>query len=144
MLNASVELKVTSTSKVQETAKGWYWNMGKFYNKYAIKIFVMYWYWYTVHAHKLCSVPVHPQFSKWIHLKYCIKQSLHLKLCYLNWKWVESDRHFACYWYIWNTVQNRKVILLNYDIWNERSGQGQNITLTRSEWNSWFKLIQLI
>ena len=24
--------------------------------------------------------------------------SLHLKLCYLNWKWVESDRHLTCYW----------------------------------------------
>ena len=47
-----------------------------------------------------------------------------LKLCYLNWKWVESDRHFDCYWYIWNKVKNRKVILLNYDIWNEKEWTG--------------------
>ena len=50
--------------------------------------------------------------------------SLHLKLCYLNWKWAESDRHFTCYWYIWNTVQNRKVILLNYDIWDKKECTG--------------------
>ena len=50
--------------------------------------------------------------------------SLHLKLCYLNWKWVESDIHFTCDWYIWNTVQNRKVISLNYDIWNEKEWTG--------------------
>ena len=39
-----------------------------------------------------------------IHLTHCMKQSLHFKLCYLNRKWVESYRHFACYWHIWNTV----------------------------------------
>ena len=58
-----------------------------------------------------------------MYLKYCMKNS-HFKLCYLKWKWVESDRHFACYWYIWNTVQNRMVILLNYEIWNEKEWTG--------------------
>ena len=29
-----------------------------------------------------------------------------------------------CYWYIWNKVQNRKVILLNNDIWNEKEWTG--------------------
>ena len=41
-----------------------------------------------------------------------------MKLCYLNWKWVESDRHFACYQYIWTTEQ----IMISE---MKRSGQGQ-------------------
>ena len=79
-------------------------------------------YWCTVHAKSVmnhtsvmfcqCPSPIFKMFVSEI----MYEMSPHFKFCYLKWKWVESDRHFACYWYIWNTVQNRIVILLNYDI----------------------------
>ena len=40
------------------------------------------------------------------------------------------DNQFTCYWFIWNTVQNRKVILLNYDIWNEKEWTGTGLNWT--------------
>ena len=68
-------------------------------------------FFYENHACVMfCPCP--PPFSKSMYQKYYMKNSPHLKLCYLKWNWVESDRHR----YIWNTVHN---ILLNYEIWNE-------------------------
>ena len=47
-----------------------------------------------------------------------IWNSLNFELSYLKWKGVDSDRHFACYWYIWNsTEQNSHFIKLWYLKW---------------------------
>ena len=57
---------------------------------------------------------------------------------YINWnaKWVKSD--FACYWYFWNTVQKRMVLLLNYEIWNEKDWTGID------DQNCWVLIEQLM
>ena len=90
-----------------------------------------------------------------MYLKYC----MNFKLCYLKWKWVESDwvlieqlikycplivrvesdRHFACYWYIWNTVQNREKIYLQGNLaGRRRADEASSAQYLRWFWQGFF------
>ena len=101
-----------------------------------VNLYIVLVYWCTVYAKSdinhacvmFCPCPT-PIFTMYV--SEIIKRP-HFKLCYPKWKWVESDRHFVFYWYIWNTVQNRMVISINH---------GQTIKITESLLNSWCLLL---
>ena len=73
--------------------------MEKLYRKYAVKLYPM--------------ILV-------VNLYILLESSFEIMLSELK----MSDRHLTCYIYIWNTVQNWKVILLDYDVWNEKEWTG--------------------
>ena len=72
--------------KFSETAKGWYWNMGKLYKKYAVKLEIM-----------LSELKMSGKWQTFwlllIYLKQSTEQKGHfIKLWYLKWKGVDRDR----------------------------------------------------
>ena len=94
--------------KFSETAKGWYWNMGKLYKKYAVTLEIM-----------LSELKMSGKWQTFwlllIYLKQSTEQKGHfIKLWYLKWKGVDRDRTLHLLglnweadfsWYSWsNTV----------------------------------------
>ena len=104
----SVWLQKQALRKFSETAKGWYWNMGKLYKKYAVKLEIM-----------LSDLKMSGKWQTFwlllIYLKQSKEQKGHfIKLWYLKWKGVDRDRTLHLLglnweadfsWYSWsNTV----------------------------------------